>query len=138
MPAPPYYQADVDEDTALIPEIKLELNAVPPDIVEELKAATAVREAGGVDPVTDKTEVENEFAEIFKKEEDEETHTDSENNNEKNGSETREEEDGGEAEDDSVDSNLTEISEPDEEDKPYVTRYGGQSNKEIFILIPPC
>ena len=112
-----YYQSDVDDDVAMMPEIKMELSSVPADIVDEVRAATAKREAGGVDPVTDETEVENEFAEIFKKEEDEESQTDSENNEESVKSETREGED-----EDSIDTNLTEISELEEEK--YVTRYG--------------
>ncbi len=46
-----YYQNDVDNDVAMMPEIKMELSSVPADMVEEIKTATAEREAGGVDPV---------------------------------------------------------------------------------------
>ena len=89
-----YYQVDLDDETAIMPEIRMELNSVPADMVKDVQAATASREAGGVDPVTDETEVENEFAEIFKKE-DEETvaEEDSKIKDEDNGSETQEGED---------------------------------------------
>jgi hypothetical protein len=56
-----FYQDDINADTAMLPEIWVELtefNALD----KAVQAAAGVRVAGGVDPVLDETEVENELA----------------------------------------------------------------------------
>ena len=58
-----YYQDDINTDTAMLSEIRVEitkLNALD----QAVQAAAGIREAGGVDPVLDETEVENELASL--------------------------------------------------------------------------
>jgi hypothetical protein len=58
-----FYQDDINADTAMLPEIRVELtefNALD----EAGQAAAGVCVAGGVNPVLDETEVENELASL--------------------------------------------------------------------------
>jgi hypothetical protein len=108
-----YYQVDVDDETAMVPEIHMELNSIPAEIIEELKRTniSGKREPGGVDPVLDESEVENEYNELVEEPKDEPATKEVKSES----SETREGEN-------DVDSVLTEVSDDREEAEENVVR----------------
>ena len=111
-----FYQYEIDGDIAMLPDIRVELSELTASDAVVLSNGKEVREAGGVDPVANEDEIENELKSLADESIKSEATMKAETNSVKS-NEARE------GDDESVVTEASKDSDEGEE-KGYVTRFG--------------